>query len=165
MLRISANSCKQEERWQCMCILGVIADLPYSSVDRLHMPSAIIISVDEMENFTRSLPASKNFFHHSICEGDKKSPRQKYIIQLFHCCAVRKWPVLIETKSHPCPDGTIVLSLVSTFNNASGERTLQPIHMSLANAWPLQEIDCASGLSIAFLFSAFWLVALSLCLP
>ena len=27
--------------------------------------------------------------------------------------------MLIETGSHPSPDGTIVLSLVSTFNNAS----------------------------------------------
>ena len=103
-----------------------------------------MISIDEMENFTRRLPASINFLQHSICEGGKKSPRQnieKYIVQFFHCCAVRKWPVLIETGSHPSPDGTIVLSLVSTFNNASGERTLQPIHKSLANAWPLQEID------------------------
>ena len=85
-------------------------------------------------------------------------------MQFFHCCAVRKWPVLIETGSHPSPEGTIVLSLVSTFNNASGERTLQPIHKSLANVWPFQEIDYASVISIAFQLSTFWLVALSLSL-
>ena len=129
------------------------------------MPSAIIF-VDEMENFTRRLPASTNFLQHSICEGGKTSPRQnieKYIVQIFHCCAVRKWPVLIETGNHPSPDRTIVLSLMSTFNNAL-VRKLQPIHMSLANACTFQEIDCASSLSIAFLSSALWLVALSLSL-
>ena len=62
---------------------------------------------------------------------------------------MRKWPVLIETGSHPSPDGTIVLSLVSTFNNASGERTLKPIHKSLANAWLFQEINCVSINSIS----------------
>ena len=123
-----------------------------------------MISVDEKENFKRRLPASTNFLQHSICEGGKNSPRQnieKYIVQFFHCCTVRKWPVLIETGSHSSPDGIIVLSLVSTFNNASGERTLQPIHKSLANAWLFQVIDCTTScLSIAFLFSAFGLVAL-----
>ena len=135
------------------------------------MPSTIMISVDKMEKFIRRLLASTNFLKHSICEGGKTSPRQnieKYIVQFFHCCAVKKWPVLIETGNNPSPDRTIVLSLMSTFNNASGERTLQPllpIQTSLANACTFQEIDCASSLSIAFLSSALWLVALSLCVP
>ena len=119
-----------------------------------------MISIDEMKNFTRSLPASTNFLQHSICEGGKKSPRQN-IVQFFHCCAVRKWPVLIETGSHSSPDGIIVLSLASTFNNASSERTLKPIHKSLANAWLFQEID--GTLCLAFLFCAFGFVTLFIC--
>ena len=60
-----------------MCIFEVIAYFPLSSVDRLQnlsrVPSAIMISVDEIENLTTRLPASKNFLRHSICEGGKKS--------------------------------------------------------------------------------------------
>ena len=151
----------------------MIADLPSSSVDRLQnlssMPSAIMISVDEMETLQDAYQLLQTFSNTQYVKvHGKTSPRQnieKYIIQFFHCCAVRKWPVLIETGNHPSPDRTIVLSLMSTFNNASGERTLQQIHTSLANACTFQEIDCASSPSIAFLSSALWLVVLSLCVP
>ena len=102
---------------------------------------------------TRRLQAKTNFLQHSICECGKRSPRQnteKYIVQFFHCSAVRKTPVLIDTGSRPSPDGTIVfLSLVSIFNKALEERKSQPIHL-LQNAWLFQEKDCALGLSRAF---------------
>ena len=115
----------------------------YSSVSRSQhfkrRRSAIVISVDDIENCTKRLQAKTTFLQHSTCSRGKRSPKQnteKYIVQFVHCSAVRKFLVLMDTGSRPSLDGTTVfLSLASILDKALGRRKLRPIHKSLAKCF------------------------------
>ena len=140
-----------------MCIFGVIAVSPYSSVDRSQhfkrRRSAIVISVDDIENCTKRLQATTNFIQHSTCSRGKKSLKQKtekYIVQFIYCSAVRKFLVLMDTGSRPSLDGTSVLEGSFYLDKALGRRKLRPIHKYLAKCFAVPKKDYALDLSRAF---------------